>query len=82
MIPTSRPLRIQQRVVNTEIHFDLYHDSITKEGEKVYKLDELSVLMDNDTAFQLVGSTLDVLEDNSLKFTHMETMHMDKSMPN
>jgi len=81
-IPSTKPLRVKQRVVNEEVHFDLWHDENIKGGEKVYNVGELHVLLDNDTAFQLIGSTLDVLDDGSLKFTHLELPELDMGAPN
>lgn len=81
-IPSTRPLRIKQKVSHDVVDFEIYHDNVADEGEKVYKLADMSVVLDNDTAFQLIGSTLDVLEDNSLKFTHLDTTDIDMSLPN
>ena len=81
-IPLKQPLRIKHRVVNEDVLFDLWHDTDIKNGEKVYDVGELKVVLDNDTAFHLVGSILDVLENGSLKFTHLDNITINRNEPN
>ena len=55
------------------VSFDMFFDDVLMKGDMAYKTEGTKLLLDNDTAYLLVGSKLVQLDSGELKFVHLDT---------
>lgn len=71
-IPAECVLRIKSRLnIMAEIlDFDMFFDKAIEKTDAVYKCGDIEFVLDCETAYNLVGSDLDVGDDGEFKFEH------------
>ena len=74
-VPDGYRLRVESQVnqVLGLLGFKMSFDAETKKTDRIYKLTTLELVLDNETAYHLVGSTLDIDGDGELLFKHLDT---------
>lgn len=74
-IPKEQRLRVQS-TENAQLGilgFHMLFDEKTNEGDGIYDIGPLELILDNNTAHHLVGSTLAIGDDGDFTFIHLET---------
>ena len=55
------------------IAFNMFFDDAPTSADMAYKVADMKLLLDNNTAYLLVGSELILLPSGELKFEHLDT---------
>lgn len=71
-IPSECVLRIKSRInlMADILDFDMYFDKVVDKGDALYKCGTIEFVLDCETAYNLIGSDLDVDMEGEFKFDH------------
>ena len=73
-IPVKHRLRVRSHVNEMIgiLGFDMSFDDKKVDGDMVYKVNGIELILDRDTAYHLVGSILDLDKKGELSFKHLD----------
>ena len=73
-MPENHRLRVKSRVnpLFGVMDFDLFFDESVTEQDMLYKCSDIEFILDNDTAYNLIGSKLMVDDNGEFEFKHFD----------
>lgn len=75
-VPKSQRLRVRSKV-NLQLGilgFDMGFDESSDEGDGIYQVGPIEIILDNATAYHLMGSTLEIDAEGNFSFKHHESL--------
>ena len=74
-VPKGQRLRVRSKanLILGILGFDMGFDAKEHEGDGIYQVGPIERILDNETAYHLIGSTLDLGADGDFMFKHLET---------
>jgi|APSaa5957512535_1039671.scaffolds.fasta_scaffold02847_6 hypothetical protein len=78
-IPESHRLRVKSREnpMFDMMDYDLFFDESITEDDMLYKCSDTEFILDNNTAYSLIGSKLMVDGDGEFEFKHFDALSYD-----
>ena len=72
LILDSKYLRVHSRKNADIVEFDILFDDNIASTDKIYKINSVLFVLDNETAYLLIGSELGLDMEQNFEFTHQE----------
>ena len=74
-VPKEQRLRVRSTTNELlgVVAFDMHFDDETTDKDGVYQVGGLQLILDNNTAYRLIGSTLDITDEGDFEFNHLQS---------